>query len=64
MDPLAGPVVRERLIPLLGELARQIPMSMATFFSTDILQRHSLPRLMLCADLQKSDRLFSALGNL
>ncbi|PIL37001.1 hypothetical protein GSI_00693 [Ganoderma sinense ZZ0214-1] len=60
----AGNIIRNRLLPLMGHLARQIPLSMSSLFSRHLLDALGLPRTLHCSDLHTTDKFFCAINQL
>ena len=61
---LAIPDLEARLLPLLRTLQQQIPLSMSTLFSSELLRRYDLPGTLNCSDLASSDIFFCTLNQL
>lgn len=56
--------VRGRILPLVGALAKEIPLSMPALFSSALLEKYDLPATIHCSDLELSDRFFCAINTL
>ncbi len=56
--------LKTELIPLLGHLAKEVPLSMLTVFSTALQERYTIPETLNCSDIDASDRFFCAINSL
>lgn len=63
-SPAISTLIQSRLLPLLSCLAKEVPLTMSTLFSSELLEKFRLPRTLHWSNLEETDRLFYAINQL